>query len=71
MLLHSNYFMHVMFRTNYICACRSAVSDADEWPSKYSKFFIEVGVVAPLMCGNLEWLNALFILLFGLVNFYN
>lgn len=34
--------------------CRSAVKDEDEWPSKYSKFFIEVQDVTPLMSGMLE-----------------
>jgi len=37
-----NYLAHI-WNINMHVPCRSAVKDEEEWPSKYSKFFIEVG----------------------------
>lgn len=39
--LHLQIVLQLRFATNFL-AYRSAVSDEDEWPSRHSKFFIEV-----------------------------
>lgn len=40
---------------SFLVPYRSAVKDTDEWPSKYSKFFVEVRNLHPLDCPLFEF----------------